>query len=454
MPDALRFLILTAAGWVNRHQEDVSDYLREENRVLREQLGPRPLRLTDAQRRRLAVRGQKLGRRILAQVAGIVTPDTILRWYRRLIARKYDGSARRRRGRPITPREVAGLVVRMAVENPPWGYTRIRGALANLGHDIARNTVKRILHDHGIEPAPERARRTPRKAFLQAHWDGLAACDLFTFEVLTLAGLKRYLVFFVIELETRRVTIAGIHPQPYGAWMEQLARNLTNPVEGCLRTASHLIHDRDPLYTRVFGEILTGGGVRPIRLPPKSPNLNAYAERFVRSIKEECLSRVVPLGEAPVRQLVHEFVEHYHHERNHQGRDNQLLQRPPPPVNSDADVERRERLGGLLTFYYREAARGGGRLSAPYGVRTKRENADANMVRISSARATRIVREVMAAGITSRPSVQFRSRTTSDIRCNRANKWGVKCRGDAPSNGYLIWLEEVIRNGWWRRRPA
>ena len=208
------------------------------------------------------------------------------------------------------------------------GYTRIRGALANLGHDIARNTVKRILHDHGIEPAPERARRTPWKAFLQAHWDGLAACDLVTVEVLTLAGLKRYLVFFVIELETRRVTIAGIHPQPYGAWMEQLARNLTDPVEGCLRTAAHLIHDRDPLYTRVFGEILTGGGVQPIRLLPKSPNLNASAERFVRSITEECLSRVVPRGEAPVRQLVHEFVEHYHHERNHQGRDNQLLQRP------------------------------------------------------------------------------------------------------------------------------
>ena len=134
--------------------------------------------------------------------------------------------------------------------------------------------------------------------------------------MLTLAGLKRYLVFFVIELETRRVTIAGIHPQSYGAWMEQLARNLTDPVEGCLRTASHLIHDRDPLYTRVFGEILTGGGVQPIRLPPKSPNLNAYAERFVRTIKEECLSRVGPLGEAHVRQLVHEFVEQYHHERN------------------------------------------------------------------------------------------------------------------------------------------
>ena len=129
MPPALQFLVLTFTGWVNRHQDDLIEYLREENRVLREYLGPRPLRLTDAQRRRLAVRGHKLGRRVLRQVAGIVTPDTILRWYRRLIAKKYDGSACRRRGRPMTRSEVAALVVRMAVENPQWGYTRIRDAL-------------------------------------------------------------------------------------------------------------------------------------------------------------------------------------------------------------------------------------------------------------------------------------------------------------------------------------
>ena len=357
MPHALQFLLLTAAGWVNRHQEDLIDYLREENRVLREQLGSRPLRLTDAQRRRLAVRGKQLGRRALLQVAGIVTPDTILRWYRRLIAQKYDGRTRRRRGRPMTPREIADLVVRMAVENPRWGYTtRIRGALANLGHEVARNTVKRILRGHGIDPAPERSHRTPWKTFLQAHWDGLAACDLFTVEVLTLAGLKRYLVFFVIELRSRRVHIAGIHRQPDGAWMEQLARNLTDPVDGFLRTARHLIHDRDPLYTKAYREILTSGGVHPIRLPPKSPNLNAYAERFVRSIKDECLQRVVPLGEDHLRLLVREYVEHYHRERNHQGRDNQLLQRAPPPASSATHVRRRERFGGLLSFYYREAA--------------------------------------------------------------------------------------------------
>ena len=174
--------------------------------------------------------------------------------------------------------------------------------------------------------------------------------------MLTLAGLQRYLVFFVIALQSRRVTIAGIHPQPYGTWMEQMARNLTDPVDGCLRRARSLMHDRDPLYTRGFGEILEGGGVQPIRLPPKSPNLTAYAERFVRSMKEECLSRVVPLGEGHLRLLVGEDVDHDHRERNHQGLDNQLRPRPPPPVSLAADVQRRERLGGLLNFYHREAA--------------------------------------------------------------------------------------------------
>ena len=355
MPHALQFLVLMVAGWMNRHQEELIDYLREENRILREPLGGRPLRLPDTQRRRLAGRGKRLGRRALTQVASIVTPDTILRWYRRLIARKYDGSARRSRGRPRTPREIADLVVRMAVENPRWGYTRLRGALANLGPEIARTTVKRILLDHGIEPVPERSQRTPWKTFLQAHWDGLAATDLFTVEVLTLAGLKRYVVCFLIELHSRRVHIAAIHSQPSGPWMEPLARNVTDPVRGFLRTARHLIHDRDPLYTRVFGEILESGGVQPIRLPRRSPNLNAYAERFVRSIKEECLNRVVPLGEGHLRLLVREYVAHYHRERNHQGLDHRLLPRGPPPVSSDTAVRRRERLGGLLSFYYREA---------------------------------------------------------------------------------------------------
>jgi putative transposase len=174
--------------------------------------------------------------------------------------------------------------------------------------------------------------------------------------VLTLAGLRRYFVFFLIELESRRVKIAGIHHQPYGGWMEQLARNLTDAVDGFLRKASHLIHDRDPLYTHIFTEILESSGAHPVKLPPRSPNLNAYAERFVRSIKEECLHRVVILGESHLRLLIREYTEHYHLERNHQGLDHRLLVRAPPPTDLDADVLRRERIGGLLNYYYREAA--------------------------------------------------------------------------------------------------
>ena len=298
MPHALQFLLLTAAGWVNRHQEDLIDYLREENRVLREQLGSRPLRLTDAQRRRLAVRGKQLGRRALLQVAGIVTPDTILRWYRRLIAQKYDGRTRRRRGRPMTPREIADLVVRMEVENPRWGYTtRIRGALANLGHEVARNTVKRILRGHGIDPAPERSHRTPWKTFLQAHWDGLAACDLFTVEVLTLAGLKRYLVFFVIELRSRRVHIAGIHRQPDGAWMEQLARNLTDPVDGFLR-------DRAPSHSRPRSPLHEGLPRDPDEwwCPPNSAAAEeSQSQRVCRAVRPVDQRRVSPARRPPRR---------------------------------------------------------------------------------------------------------------------------------------------------------
>src|SRR4029453_13201524 len=356
MPHAFQFLVLTIAGWVNRHQEDLIDYLREENRILREQRGPRPLRLTDAQRRRLAVRGMRLGRRTLMQVAGIVTPDTILRWYRKLIAQKYDGSPRRRRGRPMTRGDIADLVVQMAGENPQWGYSRIQGALANLGHEVAPKTGKRILHDHGIHPAPERSRHTPWKTFLLAHCPGLAAAGFFTVEVLTLGGLKRHLVFFVIELQTRRVQIAGIHPQAGGAWVEQMVRTLTDSVDGFLRTARYLIHDRDPLYTSVVADILTSAGIQPIRLPPRSPNLNAYAERFVRSIKEECLNRVVPLGEGRLRLLARQYVEHYHRERNHQGLDNRRLQHAALPQRAATTVQRRDRLGGLLSFYHREAA--------------------------------------------------------------------------------------------------
>jgi putative transposase len=355
LPPPLGFFLLLFSGWVNRHQQAVIDYLLEENRILRAAHGPRRLCLTDDQRRRLAVKGKVLGRRRLADIAGIVTPDTILRWYRRLVAKKYDGSKTRRAGRPPTKPDIAALVVRMATENPTWGYTRIRGGLKSLGHNIARNTIKAIRNDHGIEPAPERGTKTPWKTFLAAHWDGLAAADFFTVEVLTIGGLVRYVVFFVMRLKTRAVEIAGITRQPHEAWMTQIARNLTDARDGFLRGAQYLILDRDPLYTAAFRRLLRGSGVKPLLLPARSPNLNAFAERFVESAKSECLERIVPLGEGHLRAAVRAFVEHYHEERPHQGLGNELIAPKTMSIGTDP-VKCRARLGGLLKFYYREAA--------------------------------------------------------------------------------------------------
>jgi transposase InsO family protein len=243
-----------------------------------------------------------------------VTPDTILRWNRRLVAKKYDGSKTRRPGRPSTKPDIAALVVRIATEHPTWGYTRIRGGLKSLGHTVARNTIKAILKDHGIEPAPERGTKTPWKTFLAAHWNGLRAADVFTVEVLTLGGLVRYVAFFVLKLKTRTVEIAGITRQPDETWMTQVARNLTDTGDRFLRGVRDLILDQDPLYTTGFRR-LRDSGAKPLLLPAPSPNLNAFAERFVGSVKSECLERLVPLAEAHLRTAVREFVHHNHEER-------------------------------------------------------------------------------------------------------------------------------------------
>jgi transposase InsO family protein len=330
--------------------------LREENRVLREQLRGKRIRFIDEQRRRLAAKGKVLGRKTLRELGCIVTPDTILRWYRKLVAQKYDGSKRRGPGRPRTAKRIRELAVTMARSNPTWGYTRIRGALRNVGHVVGRNTIKRILKEHGIEPAPERGKRMPWKTFLKAHLGEIAATDFFTVEVLTLVGLVRYHVLFVIDIESRRVEIAGIVHNPHGDWMKQIARNLTDGFDGFLRGTRYLIHDRDPLFTKDFRDILQTTGVKCIKLPARSPDLNSFAERFVLSIKSESLDRIVPLGERHLRRAVTEFAEHYHFERNHQGIGNQLIMPPSMPVNENAPVQCRERLGGILKFYYRKAA--------------------------------------------------------------------------------------------------
>src|SRR5947208_12896923 len=339
---------------MKQRQHQVIEYLVEENRVLREQMGNRRMRFTDSQRCRLALLAKKLSRKVLAQVATIVTPQTLLAWHRKLIAKKYDGSAYRAPGRPRTATEISGLVVRMAEENRRWGYRRIQGALSNLGHILARTTIANILKRHGIDPAPERSRKTTWKEFLTRHWDQIVATDFFTVEVWTCSGLTRFVILFFMDVSTRRVEIGGIASLGNGLWMAQIARNLTDAVDGLFTGKRYLIHDRDPLYSREFLITLGAVGIESVKLPPRSPNLNAYAERFVRTIKESCLEQMIFFGEDALRNAIREFVTHYHQERNHQGLDNRLI--IPTKTTMNGTVRRRRRLGGMLNYYYREAA--------------------------------------------------------------------------------------------------
>ncbi|MGB5519568.1 MAG: integrase core domain-containing protein [Gammaproteobacteria bacterium] len=343
------------AGWLNRQQQVVIDYPIEENRVLKEQLEGQRLRFTDEQRMRLAVKAKGLGRRLLDEIETLVTPDTLLAWHRKLIAQKWT-YAKKGPGRPRVAQEITDLILRMARDNTSWGYDRIQGALANLGHVIAPNTVKNILKRHGIEPAPERQKRTSWKAFLKAHWDVMAATDFFTVEVWTPRGLLTYYVLFVMQLKTRSVRIAGVTTSPNSPYMKQVARNLTDVSDGFLVNSRYLIMDRDTKYTEEFRDSLDREGVKAVRCPVRAPNCNAFAERFVRSIKEECLDRMILFGEASLRRALTEYVAHYHAERNHQGVDNRLLEPLDVSIAANEAVYRRERLGGMLNYYYREAA--------------------------------------------------------------------------------------------------
>jgi putative transposase len=240
-------------------------------------------------------------------------------------------------------------------QSQAWGYTRLKGALKNLGYEVGRNTIKRILREHGVDPAPERGRRTSWATFIKAHLGVIVGMDFFTVEAVTWLGLVRYHVLFAIDVASRKVAILGIGANPGGSWMEQMARNLVDAVDGFLLGKQYVLMDRDPLYTERFRQLLGQGGVKTVRLPARSPNLNAFAERFVLSIKAECLDRLVPLGEAHLRRAILEYTEHYHEERNHQGLDNELIA-PAEAASVVGKVDRRERLGGLLSFYYRKAA--------------------------------------------------------------------------------------------------
>ncbi len=334
-----------------------NDYLVAENRILRQQIKDR-IQLTDVERRTLAEIDKKLGKQALEEIATIVKPATILAWHRKLVAQKFDGSEQRKSvGRLRVDKELEDLVVKMAKENRSWGYDRIAGALADLGYEISDQTVGNILKRWGLPTAPDRKKTTTWAEFIRTHKEMLWATDFFSTEVWTMGGLITFYVLFFIKLDTREVLIAGITSSPNAARMIQVARNLTMEEWGILNPGQYLIHDRDSKFCAALKQILDDAGVKRVPLPPRSPWLNSVAERWVKSVKTEALSKLILFGERSLRHVLSEYVENNHTERCHQGLGN-VIPFPSGPSANDRErpIECRERLGGLLKYDHRAAA--------------------------------------------------------------------------------------------------
>jgi putative transposase len=326
--------------------------LRHENQVLRRQLSGR-LRWEHADRLWLTALSRLVGRRRWAKVFP-VTPATILRWHRDLVARKWDYTSRRRPGRPSTGPSVKALVVRMARENPSWRHRRIQGELARLGHAIAASTVWEILHAAGVDPAPRRSGPTWRE-FLAAQAHAIIACDFLVVETVL---LKRLRVLVFIEHGTRRLHLAGVTARPTGGWAVQQARNLAMDPGGRLGTLRFLIHDRDPLFTTAFAEVFKSEGLEVITTLPRTPRMNVTCERVIGTLRRELLDRTLVLNERHLALVLREYVIHYNRHRPHQSRQ----QRPPgietQPVRDVAalrSVRRKPVVAGVINEYHHAA---------------------------------------------------------------------------------------------------
>ena len=345
-----------------RRTEDAKDLeialLRHQLRLLLRRAG-RPPRLSRWEKLTMAILAAKLGRVVagsrgrLSRAMLLVRTDTVLKWHRELVRRKWIYRRRRAGGRPPLPAEVEALLLRLAKENPRWGYGRLQGELAKLGHALGRSTVRDVLKRRHVPPAPLRSQRgSTWRQFLAQHRDAVLACDFFTVETLF---LKTVYALFFIELGTRRVHLAGCTAHPTAAWVAPQARQLSWQMQDGTLPVRFLIRDRDGKFLPVFDTVFATEGVEVIRTPYRAPNANAHAERWIRSARAECLDHLLIANEAHLRRVLAEYVTYYNQARPHQG----LAQRCPVALATparDGPVCRRDRLGGLLHDYYREAA--------------------------------------------------------------------------------------------------
>jgi transposase InsO family protein len=323
--------------------------------VLRHQLSvlqrtsPRP-RLRASDRFVLAGLAQHLPRS--AWRSFLVSPETVVRWHWQLVRRKWAAFGRRGRlGRPQLPLETRELILRLAAENPTWGYLRIKGELRKLGYRVSAASIRRILRHRRVPPAPRRGGMRWGQ-FLRAHSGAVLACDFFTVDTVL---LRRLYVFFFIDISTRRVFFAGCTAHPDGAWVTQQARNLSWHLAELPRPPRILIRDRDSKFTAVFDEVLRSDGIEAVKTPPRAPRANAFAERWVQSARRECLDRMLLFGERHLHDVMREYVDHYNRARPHRGLDLEIPDAPPQRPG-DGPVICRPRLGGVLNEYSRLAA--------------------------------------------------------------------------------------------------
>jgi putative transposase len=337
----LRLIARPSASEISKDVEIA--VLRHQLKVLRRQVSRAALRPGD--RAFLAAASRVIPRERWASF--LVTPQTLLRWHRERVRRRWTYRPRQP-GRPPIDQQVRDLVLRLALENPRWGYVRIQGELRKLGIRIGATTIRRLLAREGLGPAPRRSGPSWSE-FLRAQAKGIVASDFFTVETIT---LKTLYVLFFIELSTRRVHLAGLTANPDSAWVTQQARNLR--VEERLGNVKFLIHDRDSKYTGPFDEVFRTEGARVIHTPIRAPRANAVAERWVRTVRTECLDWTLVLGRRHLERILRTYLDHYNRGRPHRGLDLGTPEPGEPPDRASGGpigVRRRDMLGGLIHEY-------------------------------------------------------------------------------------------------------